>query len=343
MTTPPDNRFQTRPSRTDDEIRPVLAAYGPSLTLLSAEYLDGAGGFSGARLWRLTTSTGQLCLRGWPTEHPTPERLTWIHSVLRAAAANGFPRVPVPLTATNGATWVRHDGTLWELAPWLAGKADYSSRPSPRRLSEATQALAEFHRSVEGLGGRIAAPSPGIKRRVQQLGELVNGDFARLADAVSAFSCPPLDDAARRILSIFPRLAEPTLQTLRLAAMQTVELQPVIRDIWHDHVLFGVDQVSGIVDFGAMQVDSVSGDIARLLGSLVADDTAGWQIGLTAYESIRPLSREEHGLLKAFDRSGVLLGAINWLTWIYLQRREFSDLPAIRIRLEASISRLECF
>lgn len=343
MTTPPDNRFQTPPFRIDEEIRPVLAAYGPSLSLLSAENLDGAGGFSGARLWRLTTSTGQLCLRRWPPEHPTPERLTWIHSVLRAAAANGFPKVPVPLAATNGATWVRHHGTLWELAPWLAGKADYSSRPTPRRLSEAMQALAEFHRSVDGFGGRFSAPSPGIQRRVQQLGRLLNGDFAQLADAVSASSCPPLDDAARRLLKLFPRLAEATLQTLRLAAEQSVVLQPVIRDIWHDHVLFEVDQVSGIVDFGAMQVDSVSGDIARLLGSLVADDTVGWQIGQTAYESIRPLSRGEHGLLKAFDRSGVLLGAINWLTWIYLQRREFSDLRAVRTRLEASIGRLEHF
>jgi Ser/Thr protein kinase RdoA (MazF antagonist) len=343
MTTPPDNRFQPPPAQLDDEIRLVLAAYGPSLTPLSTECLDGAGGFSGARLWRLTTSTGLLCLRRWPPEHPTLERLTWIHSVLRAAAANGFPQVPVPLAATNGATWVRHDGTLWELSPWLAGKADYSSHPTPGRLSAAMQALAAFHRSVEGFSRRISAASPGIERRVQQLGRLVNGEFARLAAAVSANSCPQLDDSARRVLEQFPRIAAPTLQSLQLAAKQPVELQPVIRDIWHDHVLFEVDQVSGIVDFGAMQVDSVAGDIARLLGSLVADDAAGWQIGLAAYESIRSLSLREHGLLPTFDRSGVLLGAINWLTWIYLEKRKFSDLRAVRSRLEAAIGRLEDF
>ena len=99
--------------------------------------------------------------------------------------------------------------------------------------------------------------------------------------------------------------------------------------------------MSGIVDFGAMRVDAVAGDIARLLGSLVGDDPIGWQGGLSAYESVRPLSTSELALIPAFDRSGILLGAINWLDWIYLQGRQFNDLYAVRARLEVAIHRLE--
>ncbi len=53
-----------------------------------------------------------------------------------------------------------------------------------------------------------------------------------------------------------------------------VPIQPCIGDIWHDHILFLGDGVSGLVDFGGMRADTVAGDIARLLGSLVADDPA---------------------------------------------------------------------
>lgn len=341
MSTGSDNRFLATDFQAEDEIRPVLAAYGPALAPFVAECLEGAGGFSGARLWRLSTPQGDLCLRRWPPEHPTPEQLTWIHSVLRAAAANGFQRLPVPLVTTNQSTWVRWENALWELAPWLSGRADYSSHPSPARLAAALQTLAEFHLSVADFGSPISGASPGIERRVQQLDRLLQEDFARIAAAVSEAPHQELQDPALQLLELFPRLAERSRRALQGAAGQHVALQPCLRDIWHDHVLFEVERVTGIVDFGAMRIDSVAGDIARLLGSLVGDDARGWQSGLLAYEQIRPLSASELSLIPVFDRSGILLGAFNWLDWIYLQGCRFSDLSAIRTRLEVAIGRLE--
>ncbi len=184
----PNPRVPAASSRTPDDIRPVLAAYPSSLSPLGITYLDGAGGFSGARLWKLATARGTLCLRRWPMEHPTPDQLTWIHSVLRAAATNGFRRLPVPWLTTSQATWVRHENALWEMTSWLPGKADYASHPSPARLAAALRALAEFHRSVEGVDGPVSAPSPGIERRVHQLERLLRGEFATLAAAVSSAS-----------------------------------------------------------------------------------------------------------------------------------------------------------
>jgi hypothetical protein len=62
----------------------VLAQYASALQPLRSERLP-SGGFSGAQLWRLETVAGPLCLRRWPAEHPSAQRLTLIHNVLRHA------------------------------------------------------------------------------------------------------------------------------------------------------------------------------------------------------------------------------------------------------------------
>src|SRR5439155_405629 len=96
----------------------------------------------------LTTAAGTLVLRCWPADGPSAERLTWIHAVLAHVAQAGFDRIAPPIPTALGETFVRHAGHLWELAPWLAGRADYATNPSDQRLSAATQALAEFHRAA---------------------------------------------------------------------------------------------------------------------------------------------------------------------------------------------------
>jgi homoserine kinase type II len=118
-----------------------------------------------------------------------------------------------------------------------------------------------------------------------------------------------------------------------------VPLQVCLRDIWRPHVLFQGAAVTGIVDFGAMDVDSVAGDVARLLGSM-AGGAEAWQIGLAAYESIRPLGDDERSLVGAYDRSGVLLSALNWLRWLLVEGRTFPDESAVHGRLEELTERL---
>jgi Ser/Thr protein kinase RdoA (MazF antagonist) len=125
--------------------------------------------------------------------------------------------------------------------------------------------------------------------------------------------------------------------TVRLS----VPIQPAIRDIWRDHVLFLGNDVSGLVDFGALRPESVAADVARLLGSLVGDEAAGWQTGLTAYEAVRPLSSIERRLMTAFDQSGVLLSGLQWLSWVYLDGRIFEDRAAVEARLDELLARLE--
>jgi Ser/Thr protein kinase RdoA (MazF antagonist) len=95
-----------------------------------------------------------------------------------------------------------------------------------------------------------------------------------------------------------------------------------------------------LLDFGAMRGEHVAADVARLLGSLVEDDPVGWALGLSAYSAVRPLSESETVLVTAFDTSGVLLGGMNWLTWLYLEDRSFEDEASVAARLDYFVRRL---
>jgi homoserine kinase type II len=116
-------------------------------------------------------------------------------------------------------------------------------------------------------------------------------------------------------------------------------LQVCIRDVWHDHVLFEGDRVTGIVDFGAIEVDTPATDIARLLGSLVGDEEAGWQAGLEAYAQVRPLTLIERKAVQALDAAGTILAGCNWIRWIYIDGREFDDWAQIVNRFEDVLTR----
>src|SRR5688572_7845898 len=110
--------FVPFPMAIDSNVAAVLARYPPDCSPHRIEALGGAGGFSGSKLWRIASQRGSLCLREWPLEHPSPDRLQFIHAVLRHAADYGFHRLPLPIASTNGTSCVEHFGRLWELTPW---------------------------------------------------------------------------------------------------------------------------------------------------------------------------------------------------------------------------------
>ena len=45
-------------------------------------------------------------------------------------------------------------------------------------------------------------------------------------------------------------------------------------------------------------------------------------------------------LVGVFDASGVLLGGLNWLRWIYEEDRQFGPLATVRTRLDYFCRRL---
>jgi homoserine kinase type II len=111
--------------------------------------------------------------------------------------------------------------------------------------------------------------------------------------------------------------------------------------LWHDHLLFDGDRLTGLIDYGSIKIDHVAVDLSRMLGSLVGDDASGWQTGLQAYRRIAPLDAEEEELAHALDETGTILGVANWLRWLYEDRRPFDDRDAVARRLVELVERCE--
>ncbi|MEX2185730.1 MAG: phosphotransferase, partial [Pirellulales bacterium] len=176
----------------NDDVQSVLERFPPPCRPESCLSLGSAGGFSGAAIWKLTTPCGVLALRRWPREHPSPQRLAWIHEVAAHAAAHGFGLLPTPIATLDGQTFVHRAGRLWELTPWLPGEASFQNQPSQRRLDAAMSTLARFHRAVESFEIVAArrGPSPGAIDRRIRIAKLLAGELAELAAALESRPIP---------------------------------------------------------------------------------------------------------------------------------------------------------
>jgi homoserine kinase type II len=318
----------------------VLSAYRlDANSLPQIEPLGNAGGWSGSRLWRLKDAAGrELCLRRWSLEHPTRDRLRLIHSVLSGMAFE-LPIVAFPLRTAAGGTFVEHEGHLWELTHWLPGKADFHVRPTRPRLRNAMSALAKFHELAARYQRQVGlAPTiDDCRRRMKTL--RVKG-WALIEQSILTLLGNALDDRRQRLFHLAQQaFARPQLVE-RLAAVSEVFVQPAIRDIHHDHLLFTGDDVTGIVDFGAMRIDTPLTDIARLIGSLVGDDFNARQFACDAYGELRPLTETDRLLIDLLDEIGLGFAALNWLIWLYVDRRDMGPIEPIARRLDAIIGRL---
>lgn len=319
--------------------------------VLEQNYVSGpavltphAGGFSGARVWYLRCA-GEFCLRVWPSREPGRERLHEIHRWMTVASAAGLTFVPALLPARSGATWVEHAGRFWEVTTWLPGQADFHAQPSQQRLEAACASLALLHNSW-GTDPGGPRPCPAVHRRLD-----VANDWIKLLDSgwnlisvdwppewarddlVGSWSGRAWQRVQRHIRDVPARLA-PWLD-------KPMQLRPCLCDIWHDHVLFTGDRVTGIIDYGSMKIDHVTVDLARLLGSLVGDDAESHHRGLAAYRNVRALSLEEEALMQVLDETGAVIGIANWLKWLHRDRRRYADSAAVARKLGQLVERVE--
>lgn len=324
---------------TITEVQYVLSSY-PQARASEIEPLGSAGGFSGASFWRVSSGGDAFCLRRWPAEHPDRARLSFIHAVLLHVASEGVSIVPRPMVAIDGTTFVSFQGHFWELTPWLPGIASFRDSPTDEKLTSTMQCLATFHMRAASLESGQAI-APGILERLRRLDEL---EHRQLPAIEAACQQPPWSELTTRagcLLDAFRQHASRIRDCLVQASRSPVMVQPCIRDIWHDHVLFTGDEVSGIVDFGAMRIDHVAADVARLLGSLVADNQRARLLALDAYQQTRCLDDDERFLVAAYDRSSTLLSGLNWLQWICVDQRRFSNRSQVIARIDGIIERVE--
>src|SRR5262249_20661804 len=250
--------------------------------------------------------------------------LEQVHQWLRLAEDLDF--VPAPLADRSGRTLQEHEGGFWELARLMPGAAEVARPPAPARLRSALAAMAAFHQRL-GVERRTGI-SPGLGHRHEAVAHLLRGGFDSLERAIRA-SRDKARPMAMRWLGlarvVAPRLSAP----LREAAGRPAPLQPCLRDARPEHFLFEGDRVTGLVDFGAMGVDCVAGDLARLMGEWLDKDPTARAEALAAYERIRPLDAGEGALIDAFASSSALLIGEHWIRWHYIERRRFDEPSAL--------------
>jgi Ser/Thr protein kinase RdoA (MazF antagonist) len=316
----------------------LLKKYGLGETAVTP--LGNHGGFSGARLWRVDSNAGPLCLRAWPPGDPAPDRLTWIHHLMDTGCRSGLAFVPAVLRTSSGQSWIQYEARLWDLCRWLPGQADFRARPSIIRIQAACAALARLHASWATTAA-TRGTCPAIERRMKAYGEWLqwsrNLGHLPVANSVSS----EIADLSTCAWSILQREMEGVPQVLSHMAAAQVPLQPCVCDIWHAHVLYEGEAVSGIIDYGGAKIDHVAVDLARLLGSMAGSDKTLRAAGIDAYRRHRPLDLREENLVWTLDETGALVGLATWLKWLYRDGRKFENTQAVVGRMSELLERFE--
>jgi len=302
-------------------------------------------GFSGALVWSVQAAAGRYAVRLWPSGW-LRERLEGLHHLLRSLAESGLTFLAVPLRTSFGTTLTSCDDRWLQVEPWLPGVPD--AHPSPVRSAAAMHALARWHIAAAKFrpapehrawfASAADQPAPSVAERLQRLQQL---RAARLREweAIAAARAPAetrewLSQLTERIV----RGAEAVLGELNAASRWTVPVQPVLRDIWRDHVLYTGADVTGLIDPSACRTDTVAADLARLLGSLYGNETQAWEAALASYQAHRPLSAAECRLIPVLHRSGILLSGATWLEWLGPRQRFDPDDPRVMARLRELVA-----
>lgn len=295
-----------------------------------------ASGFSGAGVWRIATTQGQTyCVKRFG--ELTADHLAWIHRVLLHTIVCDCEFVARPQRTADGMSFTQTRDGLWEVSTWMPGEAHVGSTISNGRLSHAMHALARFHQSAAQVNFDFR-PSPGVTTRLDQLANMK----ATLASAqMSSLKHSALKNLAVRLSQFPPTQLNRFADALGQFKTQTLPLQPVIRDLRSDHLLFTGDQLTGLIDFDAMQMETIALDLTRCLGSLVPDNVDRWQYALEAYANVRPIQRAELELIKILDPINVILSAVNWIQWIAIDQRHFKNAAAVDQRLTELNQRLD--
>lgn len=305
------------------------------------------GGLSGGMVWKIETPAGKGALRRWSNRF-TPERIATIHRLMEHAGKNGCDFIPTPIASRDGRTCIPLGGYNWDLCTWMEGEP-LSTEPEGKLLQVGVQAIARWHQAtphvrfplgaldsaelVAAMQAGQMAPCPAWLRRKQEWSRLVPRVLA--ADARHAVGVGDLFHRTQRAI----REVWDAFDYLFAQSVPMVPLRICLRDVHRDHVLFTGDKVTGIIDFGAIGIDSAACDLARFLGSAVPDRPHLWEQALQAYVQCAPLSDVERQWTFLLDWTGTLIGVLRWADW--LTSLELPQRQAAIARWERLLGRVE--
>jgi Ser/Thr protein kinase RdoA (MazF antagonist) len=317
----------------------ILANWFAARELDTLQVCEIPGGLSGAKLWRIVSGRVAFCLRQWPDICLSAYELAQIHGLITHVWSTGLRIVPFPRRTHADLTFINVGSRMWELADWLPG--EIVEQPDAEQTVEAIKTLARFHQHAASYQDPKTGRAPGLEMRNSLLTQLQEGQLSRIKQAAAASRPTELRELALTIVKDIDALLPSVLNTVKHAALVDLPLQWCLRDVHLGNLLYVGNEVTGVVDFGGATVDSVAGDIARLMRSLVPGASDAWQRGLAGYESVRPLSLSERQAIRPYDAGGLVCAAANWLRWLFIEHREFAAAASTRHRLFELSERLK--
>jgi homoserine kinase type II len=179
-------------------------------------------------------------------------------------------------------------------------------QPIRNQIELGCQALARLHRTWKPVG-ETRASCPAIQRRL--------AIFDHWDQRPQSLRATPgwVLASTEWLRTQLPRVRAELIRWLAVP----VPVHPCLCDAHSAHILFSDHRVSGIIDYGAMKLDSPAVDLARWLGDLVPSSSEEFRHGIAAYRAILdPAESPPDKLVMVLARSGSLAALANWqLRW----------------------------
>jgi homoserine kinase type II len=257
----------------------------------------------------VVTHRGQYFLKQRSPRYSDTPRLTYDHALTRHLARVGLPVIPA-LKTPEGSRWMRVEGLVYEVYPWVEGEAfDPDSR---EQLQESGDLLARLHQAADSFRPRGHKLLPRLFDPRERLPEIAEAR-ALLAEGVS-----PGDLAASEAAGRLDRLeaeARGLLERLPDQRYWSLPLAVVHGDYHPGNVKFAGDKIVGLFDwdwacrqarvkdvadgllfFAAPRARPLTGEL-RALTQPPRYDPERMRLFQEAYEAHLPLTEEERAVL----------------------------------------------
>ena len=287
-------------------------------------------GFSSTRVWRYTTSIGDWAIRWTPQTTSDRERMAWIAIYLSKLRINGAAYLPTPLHLKTGESFVENRSGLLQVETWMSGDR-LTPTSTENQKQTAIYSLADFHKLSGRLAQRSVAPleiTSAFQKRIQLLEQIELNERP---------SSPAWDE----LQGLIKDGVGPARRKLEEVRDCETTILPVHGDSRAEHFLFTGDQLTGLIDFGAMRFDTPWVDLARLCGDLSTGDQNEF-CRLIAIYADQIDSNVDVNAVTALHLSGIVIACARWLSWLDrpLSERGEHRLKDLKSRLKRLLSQL---
>ena len=305
------------------------------------------GGLSEATVWQVRDLSGEVfAVKVWKPDSAAQVRHRCLVRRWMLSASESCPDIVPRPRAHAGMpgderSLILHQGRFaWQVESWRPGQS-LRGAPAPECLESTALKLLPLYVSGHDFGVRWSSstlalestPSSAILRRADLVEELQQGGLRRLSG--SAHGCGDAEVTAAVLQ--FAQCLQSWLRWLQLQLQpwrsQSMTLQPVLRDLRAENVLYQDGRISGVIDWDAAGIDHPCLDVARLLRSWYPYDDAARLAAADCWAKLWQLSARDRQLLSVFDASIVLLNPVIWLKRLGDNPDLFQRLPAAKQRL----------